>query len=338
MNQENTHLPTQPGPSKGPSRILALDQLRGYTIFGMILVNFLGKFSVITPWFKHHRDWMSYADTIAPLFLFVVGIGFRLSYMRAEVRWGRKSAIVRSFKRYSWLVLIGIVLYGPHPRNAFDSWWDALVDIGLAGILALPVIGSSASVRVIAAAVYLGLYQILFTWTGYGVWTVAESIDGGPLGPLSWVFPLLIGSLVWDWVREATPGGIYARSFLWGVGLSVLGICAYLPWGGLKSTWPLSQYAMTAPYTLLSTGFCFVPFVFFYGLCQGFGKELPHLTVLGKNPLVIYILHILLLEAHGTVVGRDASLGMALITFAGFYLVCYGVAYWLDRQGLVVKL
>jgi len=54
-------------------RLVYLDQVRGYAIFGMILVNILGMFDVM-PWIlKHHHEGFSYADHIAPLFLFIVG-------------------------------------------------------------------------------------------------------------------------------------------------------------------------------------------------------------------------------------------------------------------------
>ncbi|MDX9972781.1 MAG: heparan-alpha-glucosaminide N-acetyltransferase domain-containing protein, partial [FCB group bacterium] len=64
------------------NRIASLDQLRGYAIVGMFLVNYLGNFHAL-PWIiEHQRNSFSYADTIAPLFLFVVGMGFRLSVKR----------------------------------------------------------------------------------------------------------------------------------------------------------------------------------------------------------------------------------------------------------------
>ena len=54
----------------------------------MILVNYLGQFPSMPETFRHHDDYMSYADTIAPLFLFVAGVGFRLSYLRNRERLG----------------------------------------------------------------------------------------------------------------------------------------------------------------------------------------------------------------------------------------------------------
>ena len=213
-----------------PKRIPSLDALRGYAIFGMILVNYLGGFAVMPEAFKHHRelaDWPpfghSYADTIAPLFVFVVGIGFRLSFQRRVDKMGlwpaRRAAIVR----YCTLILVGYVIYG----YEFQWIWDALVDIGFAGLLALPFILMGLRGRLIAAFGYLVLYQVIYMspqfWTGftgflnllpawgewvrwpgmmdfatYGEWTMNKSIDGGPFGPLSWVFCLLLGTVAYD--------------------------------------------------------------------------------------------------------------------------------------------
>jgi predicted acyltransferase len=40
-----------------PRRIVSLDQFRGYTVVGMLFVNFLGDFQVVPPVFKHHNTY-----------------------------------------------------------------------------------------------------------------------------------------------------------------------------------------------------------------------------------------------------------------------------------------
>lgn len=47
-------------------RIASLDQFRGYAIFGMIMVHYLGKSASSPDTLRHHKDGMSYALTIAP--------------------------------------------------------------------------------------------------------------------------------------------------------------------------------------------------------------------------------------------------------------------------------
>ena len=58
-------------PAKG--RIASLDQFRGYTVAGMLLVNFIGGFHEVGAIWKHHNTYCSYADTIMPQFFFAVG-------------------------------------------------------------------------------------------------------------------------------------------------------------------------------------------------------------------------------------------------------------------------
>ena len=70
-------------------RLASLDQFRGYTIAGMCLVNFLAPFAAIHSVLKHNDTYFSYADTIMPSFLFVVGFAFRLTYLKRRRDAGR---------------------------------------------------------------------------------------------------------------------------------------------------------------------------------------------------------------------------------------------------------
>ena len=63
-------------------RIVSLDQFRGYTVVGMLFVNFLGGYQVVPAVFKHHNTYCSYADTIMPQFFFAVGFAYRLTFLR----------------------------------------------------------------------------------------------------------------------------------------------------------------------------------------------------------------------------------------------------------------
>ncbi len=61
---------------------MSLDQFRGYTVAGMLFVNFLGSFHALPAVFKHHNLYCSYADTIMPQFFFAVGFAYRLTFLR----------------------------------------------------------------------------------------------------------------------------------------------------------------------------------------------------------------------------------------------------------------
>ncbi|MES2793492.1 MAG: hypothetical protein V4719_28020, partial [Planctomycetota bacterium] len=57
-------------PAVPRERLVSLDQFRGYTVAGMFLVNFFGSFDVCPRVLRHTHDYVSYADTIMPQFLF----------------------------------------------------------------------------------------------------------------------------------------------------------------------------------------------------------------------------------------------------------------------------
>lgn len=314
-------------------RKLSIDQFRGFAIFGMIMVNYLNQFEVIPTTFKHPHYGMTFANTIAPFFLIAVGMGFRISFVNMVARAGKKAAVIQSLKRYLILIFLGIVLYGPNFRVDI---WDALVDIGFSGLLALPFLTSSKTVRTIAAFGYLILYQLLFIYAGYGEWTMARSIDGGPLGPLSWVSILLFGTLLYDFLNEQDTRNFIRTTFIWGVTLTLLGYLLSLleP----QEIWQFSQRSMSIAYPILSSGIGFLTFLIFYTINDLYHKEIPHLTILGVNPLLIYIVQNVLIELRGSNLPSNAPLWQALTGFVIIYALCYLVAHYLWRNKMVVKI
>ena len=320
-------------------RILSLDQYRGYTIFGMFLVNFLERFDKIPEFFKHHTEYITYADTIAPIFLFVAGVGFRLSFLRNRDKLGLRKALWIGLRRYMILTLIGIAYYDP---LNWHGWWDALVDIGLSGILALPFMALGTRWRVGAACFYMVLYQGLFMFTPYGAWDMSSSFDGGPLGPLSWCFCLLFGTIIYDLVAAGDPKRIMFGCLAWGVGLCLAGWALHLGmravWPNEPSFWRFSQHSMTAPYPVLATGIAFLCFLPFYLLCDRGGIEIPTLTVVGANPLVMYMLHGMYTDIHGGLVPFSSGVPAALAAFTGVYIGCWIVARYLYNNRMIVKI
>lgn len=329
------HASNAPRPTPTAStRLIFLDQMRGYAIAGMILVNFLGDFEVM-PWtLKHHREGMSYADTIAPLFMFVVGMGFRLSALRRIREEGRRRAYLGLVSRYLGLTAVGVVFYGSEWRY----WWDALVDIGVAGLLAIPFVEASRRVRAAAPFISLAVFQSLYSFTDYGAWTFAKSINGGPLGPLSWVFILLMGTLAMDWLRDEGRRALVIKSLVWGLSLSALGWAFRAAWGDLKPFWPFSQYAMTAPYALYSAGLSFLTIPLFILVCDTLKITIPTWTVMGRNALVLYLVHFVVMSRQDDLFPGNATATRALLGFAALYAICWAVARKLHRDGVVIKL
>ena len=314
-------------------RIASLDQFRGFAIFGMILVNYLGYFTSVSETMKHPNYGMTFANAIAPFFLFAVGMGFRISLANRIAKSGMYKSYLLAAKRYSILILIVIVIYGPDPKLGM---WDALVDIGFAGLITLPFILSGRWIRISMALVYLILYQCLFAFTGYGEWTMNHSIDGGPLGVLSWSSILIFGSVFMDdlltlkrkiFIWQSLISAVILMSF--GFGLSLI---------EPAPLWQFSQRSMTIAYPLFSTGLSYAVFVLFYWMADMRKIEIPHLTVLGINSLVLYLVQNIIIEFYGKRLNRDAPLWQAICGVIIVYLICFAVARYMARNKMIVKI
>jgi predicted acyltransferase len=106
-------------PITTPTRLAALDQFRGYTVVGMCLANFLAPFAAIHSILKHNDTYFSYADTIMPGFLFVVGFAFRLTYLKRRHSAGRWPTSLGYIRRSGKLLLLSLLIYlfvGDVPR------------------------------------------------------------------------------------------------------------------------------------------------------------------------------------------------------------------------------
>ncbi len=355
-------------------RILSVDQLRGYAIFGMLLVNAKGLFfepiqaslegggaqrffEACLYQLSHHRTTFTYADTIAPLFVFVVGIGMRVSWLRRSEIDGAWQTRKSMIKRYVLLVLIAFAIYA--------GWlWDALMDIGLAGLLAVALIDKKPVTRILAAFAFVFAYQCIHMFTSYGLWSVHGqfsledpeyvpllvrlvplyeelfdvTLNGGPLGPLSWVMMLLFGSVAYDVMAERNEKKFMLSCLGWGIGLCAAGYVLHMEWPGVKEAWPFSARYMTAPFPLWATGLCFLQLLAFYIICDKLHLKLPTFTSVGMNPLVIYIAQSLFLDVADDFAPETLSLAAGLAGFAVFWGIFAGVAYYMQRRRIFIKL
>jgi len=198
-------------------RLASLDQFRGYTVAGMLLVNFLGSYAACPRILRHTNDYVSYADTIMPQFLFAVGFAMRLSIGRRMATQGGAGVYLRVVRRLLGLVLVAIVVYtvGKRAEN-----WDGLVEIGVWGAIAeplkrdwfqtlthiavtslwiLPVIHRGATARILWM-IGSGIAHVALSYGFNFVWVNASpaGIDGGPLGFLTWTIPAIVGTLACD--------------------------------------------------------------------------------------------------------------------------------------------
>lgn len=224
----------------GPRRIESLDQFRGYTVAGMFLVNYIGGYVWISKnasILQHHNTFCSYADTIMPQFFFAVGFAFRLSFGRRQREDGTASAYWHVVRRMLGLILVGMVLYTGSPIRFWQDlswqvvadhlksyWFQTLVHIAVTSIFVLPVITAGQFVRVLFMFFFAGVH-ILASHYFYFDFVQSEptSIDGGPLGFLTWQIPVIMGSLACDWMKDWQPRGSIIKMIVWSLFLMILG-------------------------------------------------------------------------------------------------------------------
>jgi len=236
------------GKESDQSRIVSLDQFRGYTVLGMIFGNF--SFKAINPFFQHHNTYCSYADTIMPHFFLAVGFAYRLTLLKRLQTVGPRTAYFHAVRRNLGLILLGCVIY--HFSGGIGSWseleklgvwgflktgfqrepFETLVHIGVTSLWIMPVIAAGAWTRIcfaIASGVlhwFLSAYGYYDhgSWHGYYDFVMHRpGIDGGPLGFLTWTIPMIAGSLAYDAMAHGSRGGAATRIFLGGVLLMALG-------------------------------------------------------------------------------------------------------------------
>lgn len=244
-------------PLSSTSRVVSMDQFRGYAVAGMFVVNFLGGLAVTHQLFKHNNTHFSWADSIMPGFLFACGFSYRLSMLRKIPHAGRRSVWLGFIRRSLGLVVLSLVLYGLGSR--FDSWkgmdatavqlfaagllkadlWEVLAIIGVVQLLLLPVIELSWRTR-LAVAIGLSISHIALSgwfnyWFVYGQpnWfdellgtTGRRAWDGGCFGVISWCVVMLAGTLVYDLMSTQTVRRAVSTLVVGGVALMGIGYAA----------------------------------------------------------------------------------------------------------------
>lgn len=294
----------------------SLDQFRGFAILAMVFVNVLGRFNVMPEIFRHARyQDFSIADAVAPFFFFIVGAGFRISYMKNLTKFGKKKTIFIAIKRYLILFVIGVFVYHFNTSRIF---WDALTQISFAGLLALPVIGAKKIVRIITPFVYLAIFIFL------------KQIKIFPIDiePLAWTLLVLMGSLIVDWLEQPNRN-IIRNCLLYGLVLFTIGVML---------AFFLGKAGAFAAYGLIYLSLSFLLFMFFYFIADIAQMPLPHLSTIGKNAIVVYILHYYIRNDLNKFVSDDAGFITAFTIFLIVYFGCYTVARYLEKRNYIITI
>lgn len=208
-----------------PDRLISLDQFRGATMLGMLVVNFLGGYAACPRLLRHTHDYCSIADVIMPQFLFAAGFSLRLMLVLRLERDGRVPW-QRLIRRVLALAAIAVIWYSISDITGLISqlrteplrevllvcgkrqWFQTLLHIAATTLWIIPVMLCSIRTRLVFA-IGSALLHVVLSWGFNFDWVHAapRAIDGGPLGFLSWCLPALAGSWACDVVRRAQAVG-----------------------------------------------------------------------------------------------------------------------------------
>jgi len=308
----------------------SLDDLRGLAILVMVPVNVAATFTVIPAWFKHApADGLTLADFVVPAFLFSLGISGSFSF-RARVRergFGR--TLLHAFIRYAVLFAfgsIGILLVDHSSR------WETLQMLGATGLLsffflAIPPWPRMAVAAALLAAVEvlrpLGLGRLIQGWYETGL--------GGPWGTFSLSFFAITASALGEMLRDQGAGRRLRFT-----GSAAVILCA----AGLLSLLyvPFSKHLLSLSYILFTAGVSSGLLSLLVLVREAGGLSLPVVGSMGRNALLLYMLHAVLGVAAQSLLGDGAAAATAWGASIGVLLVCAVAGLVLDRAKIYVKL
>ncbi len=369
-------------------RFLSLDVFRGLTIFLMITVNSPGAgadpFHILT-----HAQWFGFTitDLVFPSFLFAVGNAMSFSMKKLE---SEQSFLRKVLKRTLLIFLIGYLMYWfPFFHVADDGSWalNAIGNTRIMGVLQRIALCyglgaliirylSQQQIILVAAVLLLGYWALLYIFGESGqeltkmgnAGTLLDRAllgdshlyhgDGGdpfdPEGILS-TLPAIVNVL----------GGYLAGAFIQRKGKTYETIAKLMIVGALvlttALTWgmafPIGKKLWTSSFVLYTVGLdlmvisCLIYIVEIRNIRFG----MRFFTILGKNPLFIYLLSEVLIitlsmirvtseynawEWFGIVIFQNVAPGAvgSLLGALAFTMICWLAGYWLDKKRIYIKI
>ncbi|MCL2508837.1 MAG: heparan-alpha-glucosaminide N-acetyltransferase domain-containing protein [Oscillospiraceae bacterium] len=280
-------------------RDLAIDRFRGLTIILMVIVNDLANVEDV-PAILHHapRDGgIGLADLVSKFFIFAIAATYAMSFnKRAAVN--RKDAYFHFFHRYLAIMGLGALFGVFNAAWTGDTNWGTLHTIGLAGLLTLIVIRFPWWVRVASGMFVLGVYQLTYHF--------ARDIFVGEIGAVfegvSMTAALMLSTAMIDLFRK----GI--KPFL--IGTGVLSLAAFGPLL-LPGIYITKHNQVT--FILICVSISCAVYLAADLLSKKVLPKRPGLVSWwGENPMLFYVIHLMLTGAAMAIDPRPLWLGIPI--------------------------
>ncbi|HOI77528.1 MAG TPA: heparan-alpha-glucosaminide N-acetyltransferase domain-containing protein [Methanofastidiosum sp.] len=310
------------------NRLESIDEFRGFAIFMMVIINFLARANNVPLFLKHAPDiGFTVADIVAPMFIFAIGLTYGLSFRKRVERAGKGKTYSHFFTRYMAIAGIGFFLtaFGNLTGTYENSSnWGLLQAIGAAGLFTLIFIKFSTKIRAIVGVLFLIFYQ--FMLERFWLQTILSSSHGGIYGSLSWGAMLLLGTVFADLYHSQNNN----KRFLF-VAIIVLVIGLFLLF-----FIPISKNRVSFSYVLVALSLSALIFEIFDYSIKKFRINIRLLSSWGKNPLLLYILHIFLLGIFVIPPYRwwhtEASILLLFVEIIGLIGILSWIGIFLDSK------
>ncbi len=309
--------PPIPKPDAPKGRLASLDAFRGFTIALMILVNSPGDTGAV---YSHlsHVDWngWTFADSVFPSFLFIVGVSIVFSFAKQEEKGIRNSAfMVRLLRRTIILFALGLFI------NMFPAFH--LSAIRIPGVLqrialcyffaSLIVLKADLRGRILWLIGLLASYWLMMRFIpvpgiGAGVlepgknfaaWVDSHFLSGhmwsyydgkwdpeGIVSTIPAIATTLFGVLTGQWLRSSLPERRKVA------GMVCAGVVLLIA-GYILDRWlPINKSIWTSTFSIFMAGVALVCLAFFHWLIdiEDFSRWAKPFIILGLNPITVYVL------------------------------------------------
>ena len=269
-------------------RFASIDLFRGLAILGMVLANYLAGVDWISPWFKHAKDaGFTVIDLVAPMFIFAIGLTYARSFQHRCERDGAGRTYQHFITRFFAILGMGALFSAGEVLLGADGQtinWGVLQAIGVAGVVTLCFIRTPAWVRLAVGLTILTAYQLVLN--AFWLNIVLANPHGGLLGAISWSGMLMLATVLADifFIPNRGPRRL--------IGASAATVLVAL----ILTLWtPVSKNRVSMPYVLLSLGLSGLIFSACHILVEQFKLRSRLLVLWGRNPLLMYLLHMILL-------------------------------------------
>ncbi len=312
----------------------AIDQFRGLAILLMVLANYLAGVDSVPAWLKHTPDiGLTIADLIAPFFIFAIGLTYSLSFQHRKTKLGKLNTYQHFISRFMAIAGIGAILSAGEIWLKVDNVninWGVLQAIGVAGLLTLIVIELPLEWRAGIAIAILAGYQYMLdrSWITY----VLQAPHGGLPGAISWGGMLMLATVLADLFHDPPRKKFFLP-------LSLFTLAAGF---AISFLIPISKNRVSISYVLISIGTSAILFYFIDQIVKKFNLHFSFLQSWGKNPIILYILHLLLIGVFYLpdipAWYNQAAVWLVVLQAIGLVGILSVIALWLKKKNVFLSL